>query len=82
MLFATQRFLGFFVVVFAAYWLLPRHRWRMLWLLLASCAFYMSWNPLLILLVLFSASSLSEVFRCRHGQGADRWWPAPRWSRL
>src|SRR5439155_1507821 len=56
MLFATQRFLGFFVVVFAVYWLLPRHRWRMLWLLVASCAFYMSWNPLLILLVLFSAS--------------------------
>src|SRR5439155_2504094 len=41
---------------FAVYWLLPRHRWRMLWLLVASCAFYMSWNPLLILLVLFSAS--------------------------
>jgi len=56
MLFATQRFLGFFVVVFAVYWLLPRHRWRMLWLLVASCAFYTSWNPLLILLVLFSAS--------------------------
>ncbi|MBI3412202.1 MAG: MBOAT family protein [Planctomycetes bacterium] len=28
----------------------------MVWLLLASCAFYMLWNPWLILLILFSAS--------------------------
>jgi alginate O-acetyltransferase complex protein AlgI len=28
----------------------------MVWLLLASCFFYMSWKPWLILLILFSAS--------------------------
>jgi alginate O-acetyltransferase complex protein AlgI len=44
------------LTVFAVYWLLPRHRWRMLWLLAASFYFYMSWNPWLILLILFSAS--------------------------
>ncbi len=32
------------------------HRARMLWLLVASCYFYMSWNPWLISLILFSAS--------------------------
>jgi alginate O-acetyltransferase complex protein AlgI len=57
MLFPTAAFLGFFAVVFPVYWALRPHRWRMLWLLLASCAFYMSWNPWLILLILFSASA-------------------------
>jgi alginate O-acetyltransferase complex protein AlgI len=56
MLFFTFPFLCFFAVVFAVYWSLPRHRWRMAWLLAASFAFYMSWNPWLILLVLASAS--------------------------
>jgi alginate O-acetyltransferase complex protein AlgI len=56
MLFPTFPFFVFFCVVFAGYWTLPRHRWRMLWLLTASCYFYMSWNPYLILLILFSAS--------------------------
>src|SRR5436305_10942562 len=56
MLFHSSQFLGFFVVVLLVYWLLPRHRWRLAWLLLASCAFYMSWNPWLITLILFSAS--------------------------
>jgi alginate O-acetyltransferase complex protein AlgI len=54
--FPTAAFLGFFVVVAAIYWALPRHRWRMTWLLLASCAFYMSWHPWLILLIVGSAS--------------------------
>jgi alginate O-acetyltransferase complex protein AlgI len=54
--FASLHFLGFFCAVFAVYWLLPWHRVRMLWLLVASCVFYMSWNPLFITLILFSAS--------------------------
>ncbi len=53
--FASLAFLGFFAVVFLVYWALPRHRWRMLWLLGASCAYYMTWNPWLIFLVAFSA---------------------------
>ncbi len=57
MLFPTAAFLGFFAVVFPVYWAIRPHRLRMLWLLLASGAFYMSWNPWLILLILFSASA-------------------------
>src|SRR5262245_45356422 len=56
MLFHTLTFLYFFGVVFAVYWALPWHRARMLWLLLASCYFYMSWSPWLISLILLSAS--------------------------
>jgi len=56
MLFPTSAFLGFFAVFFPVYWAIRAHRWRMAWLLAASCAFYMSWNPWLILLILFSAS--------------------------
>lgn len=54
--FVSFNFLGFFLAVLLIYWSLRAHRHRMLWLLLASCVFYMSWNPLLILLILFSAS--------------------------
>jgi alginate O-acetyltransferase complex protein AlgI len=56
MQFPTAAFLGFFAVFFPIYWAIRVHRWRMVWLLVASCAFYMSWNPWLILLILFSAS--------------------------
>jgi alginate O-acetyltransferase complex protein AlgI len=56
MLFHTLPFLIFFAVVFPIYWFVPWHRLRMLWLLAASFFFYMSWNPWLITLILFSAS--------------------------
>lgn len=56
MLFPTSKFLAFFVVAFAVYWLLGRHRWRMLWLTAASAFFYMSWSPWFILLILGSTS--------------------------
>src|SRR5262245_40017699 len=56
MLFPTSKFLAFFVVAFAVYWLLGRHRRRMLWLTAASAFFYMSWNPWFILLILGSTS--------------------------
>jgi alginate O-acetyltransferase complex protein AlgI len=56
MLFTSFAFLGFFVGVFAVYWSLPQHRLRMGWLLLASAAYYMTWNPWLISLILLSAS--------------------------
>src|SRR5260370_9311474 len=56
MVFPAVEFLAFFSIVFPIYWFITRYRWRMGWLLLASCAFYMSWNPWLILLILFSAS--------------------------
>jgi alginate O-acetyltransferase complex protein AlgI len=53
--FASLAFLGFFVAVFAVYWSLPRHRWRMGWLLLASGVYYASWHPWLLTLIAFSA---------------------------
>jgi alginate O-acetyltransferase complex protein AlgI len=56
MLFPSTQFLIFFLVVFAVYWSLPRHRWRLCWLVLSSCVFYMSWNPWLILLIFASTS--------------------------
>src|SRR5262245_50172011 len=56
MLFQTFKFLVFFAVVFTVFWRLKNHRWRMAWLLIASCYFYMSWNPWLIGLILLSAS--------------------------
>lgn len=56
MLFHSTQFLIFFLIVFPIYWAIRPHRWRMAWLLLNSCVFYMSWNPWLILLILLSAS--------------------------
>jgi alginate O-acetyltransferase complex protein AlgI len=56
MAFTSFAFLGFFIGVLAVYWSLPRHRLRMGWLLAASAGYYMTWNPWLIALILFSAS--------------------------
>jgi alginate O-acetyltransferase complex protein AlgI len=56
MFFQSFAFLAFFGVVAGIYWNLANHRARMVWLLAASCAFYMTWHPVLILLILFSAS--------------------------
>lgn len=53
MLFNSLLFLVFFVVVTSAYYLLP-HRFRWLWLLLASCYFYMYFKPVYILIILFT----------------------------
>jgi alginate O-acetyltransferase complex protein AlgI len=49
MLFNSFPFLIFFPVVTATFFLLP-HRFRWLWLLLASCFFYMSFVPIYILI--------------------------------
>src|SRR5207247_671436 len=75
MLFPTLQFLGFFLAVFAVYWGLPHHRWRMLWLLGSSCAFYMSWNPWLILLI-FASTSIDYFVALR-----IQTLTAPRWRR-
>src|SRR3954468_18078972 len=74
--FASLQFLTFFTVVFWVYWAMPWHRARMAWLLAASCAFYMSWNPLLIALILFSASVdyIAAIWLERtQSQTARRW---------
>src|SRR4051812_16425311 len=56
MLFCTERFLVFFLVVFAAYWTLPWHRARVYLLLGASFHFYASWNRSLALLICASTT--------------------------
>ena len=70
--FPTSPFLGFFLVVFLVYWALPWHRTRMAWLLFASCLFYMSFHPVLILLIVASASiDYVVALRLQH---TDRLW--------
>ena len=51
MLFNSFAYALFLPVVFIIYWSMPdRHRW--VWLLAASCYFYMSWNPRYIILII------------------------------
>jgi len=52
MLFNSLTFAAFLLVVFAIYWLLPWHRARLAFLLLASWAFYAAWYPRYLLLFL------------------------------
>src|SRR5262245_61086032 len=56
MLFCTQQFLAFFVIVFVAYWVIPWPRARIWLLLVSSFYFYASWNLSLALIVLGTAS--------------------------
>ena len=53
MLFNSIEFLAFFPIVAIAYFVFP-HRVRYLWLLVCSYYFYMCWNPVYVLLLLFS----------------------------
>src|SRR5262249_57048102 len=71
--FPTFAFLVFFLTVAGVYWALPRHRWRMPLLLLASCLFYMSFHPWLILLIVASAS-VDYVVALRL-QAVSKLWP-------
>lgn len=57
MLFNTLHYIVFLPAVTAVYYLLP-HRWRYIWLFLASYYFYMQWNPKYILL-LFSSTAVT-----------------------
>ena len=50
MLFNSLEFLIFFPIVTAGYFLLP-YQWRWLWLLVASCIFYMAFVPIYILIL-------------------------------
>ncbi len=57
MLFNSLLYMVFLAVVVAGFWLLLRWRWgRALWLLVASCLFYMAWDPRYILLILGAAT--------------------------
>lgn len=57
MLFNSLAFLIFFPIVCIVYWLLPRTSWRNVFLLVASYYFYMNWEPIYALLILFSTVS-------------------------
>src|SRR5262245_10287096 len=56
MLFPTAKFLAFFAVTFAVYWLLGRHRWRLVWLTATSAFFYACWRWEFLFLILASTS--------------------------
>lgn len=51
MLFHSFQFSLFLPIVFAVYWMIP-HKYRWAMILVASCYFYMSWNPRYIILFL------------------------------
>ena len=53
MLFNSLEFLFFFPFVTAGYFLLPQ-QWRWLWLLIASCVFYMAFVPIYILILVIT----------------------------
>ncbi|WP_214073509.1 MBOAT family O-acyltransferase [Mucilaginibacter sp. dw_454] len=53
MLFNSLLFLFFFLIVTSAYYLLP-HKLRWIWLLAASCYFYMYFKPVYILIIFFT----------------------------
>ncbi len=63
MLFNSVDFILFFALVFVFYWVIP-NKFRWLLLLVSSYFFYMSWEPIYILLILFSTSI--DYFLCRY----------------
>ena len=67
MLFVTQKFLIFFVIVFTIYWAIPWNRPRVWLLLVASYYFYFSFNQWLALLV--ATSSVAD-YLIAHGMYA------------
>ncbi len=74
MLFHTWPFLVFFVVFYVVYLLLRRSPYRMMWLLAASYFFYGWWNPLYLLLILYSTwLDYFCVARMARGSGRRRW---------
>jgi alginate O-acetyltransferase complex protein AlgI len=70
MLFCSQQFLFFFLVVFAAYWTMPWPRGRVYLLLAASFVFYATWNEWLAILIVIS--STADYFIARGLDRSDR----------
>ncbi|HEX6573336.1 MAG TPA: MBOAT family protein [Gemmatimonadaceae bacterium] len=74
MLFNSFTFLIFFPVVVAVYFAIP-HRYRWLWLLAASCYFYMAFIPVYILILFFTI--IIDYFAgilIENAQGKKRKW--------
>ena len=87
MLFDSALFLWFFGVVFVVYWTIARwHAARIAWLLLASYAFYASWNVELLLLIV--GSTLIDffvgqrVYEAEEKQAKKRWLMVSLFSNL
>jgi alginate O-acetyltransferase complex protein AlgI len=76
MLFCSTTFLGFFLIVFCAYWAVPWHRARVYALLAASIYFYATWNKWLALLLV--VTSLGDYLIARGMEAL----PSPRLRRL
>ena len=68
MLFNSIEFIVFFGIIFVLYWLGPL-KWRWVLLLAASYFFYMSWEPIYIVLILISTAI--DYFLCRYMTGTD-----------
>lgn len=74
MVFNSLHFLAFFPLVTLGYFLLP-HRWRWVWLLAASCYFYMAFIPAYILILAFTiAVDYWVALRLMRMQGRSRRW--------
>jgi len=71
MLFCTQQYLVFFLIVFTVYWVLPWARLRVWVLLGASYFFYQSWNAELARIIF-----LTTVGDYLIARGMDKW-PSP-----
>jgi len=76
MLFCSQEFWFFFLVVFAVYWGMAWHRGRVLLLLAASIYFYACWNRWLALLL--CASTVADYWIARAMEAT----PAPRLKKV
>jgi len=70
MLFNSTQFLIFFPVVAVLYFVLP-DKYKNAWLLVTSYYFYMSWNPIFILLIIY-ATLVSYVAALGMGYASGR----------
>ena len=70
MLFTEQRFVVFFIVVFAVHWMLRGNRTRKQWLLLASYFFYAAWDWRFLGLIF--ASTAVDFFAATRIEGSSR----------
>ena len=72
MLFCSQQYLLFFVLVFAVYWAMPWQRARVYLLLAASFYFYASWNHWLAAIIAVSSSLDYCIARAMDGSTDTR----------
>ena len=74
MLFHTAEFFVFIVAVFLVYQPLRNTRFSLLWLLAASYFFYGWWNPLYLLLIVYSTALDYVVVWCMDRSGKKKRW--------